>query len=289
MRFGLSFPQKDIGNDPAIIRDFAQAAEELGFERLTIIDHVLAAPDAAEDDPSWAEGYTLANGFHEPMTLLGFMAAVTGSIRLMTANIILPQRQTVLVAKQAAEVDILSRGRLDLGVGLGWNRVEYQALGMNFEDRGKRIEEQVHLMRGLWTEPAVTFDGEWHNLVETGLNPKPVQRPIPVWFGAVVDPAVRRAARLGDGLLVFPHLDSRDEVGRTIELFLENAAAAGRDPATLGVDGTVFARDGGVDDWMKAAESWKSLGATTVTFRTSDSGYRNIDAHIDAMRRLAAN
>jgi probable F420-dependent oxidoreductase len=288
MKRSLSFPQKDIGNDPLVIRDFVQAAEELGFGRLTFVDHVLGASAVGGNDPYWADGYTIDSSFHEPMTLLAFVAGVTSRIGLVTANIILPQRQTVLVAKQAAEVDLLSGGRLILGIGLGWNEVEFQALGMDFASRGKRIEEQIALLRRLWTEDTVTFDGEWHRFGDAGINPRPIQQPIPIWFGAVADVAIRRAGRLADGLLVFPHYREMEEAGKKIGLFLETATAAGRDTTALCVDATINAREGGVDDWARAVEAWKSTGANSITFRTSDSGFRTIDDHLDAMERFVA-
>jgi probable F420-dependent oxidoreductase len=288
MEFGLSFPQKDIGNDPIVIRDFVQAAEGLGFSRLTFVDHVLGAPATATDDPSWSEGYTIESSFHEPMTLLAYIAGFTSEIGLVTANIILPQRQTVLVAKQAAEIDLLSGGRLTLGIGLGWNQIEYHALGMDFTNRGKRVEEQIDLLRRLWTEDTVAFDGDWHQFEAAGLNPRPVQQPIPIWFGAVADAAIRRAGRLGDGLLVFPHFKELEEAGAKIKLFQDSAAAAGRDPAALNVDATIYAREGkgGVDDWRRAVENWQSIGATSISFRTADSGYATIDEHVAAMEQL---
>ena len=286
MGIGVSFPGRDIGADPNAVRHFAQAAEELGFERLTFVDHVLHAAAVAENDPPWAPAYTVDNCIHEPMTLLAFVAAVTRSIKLVTANVILPQRQTVLVAKQAAEVDVLSEGRLILGIGIGWNQLEYRALESDFENRGQRIEEQVLLMRRLWTERTLTFEGRWHGFDESGLNPQPVQQPIPIWFGAMADPAIRRAGRLGDGWLVFPLIGPDDDAKRKIEVFRSAAADAQRDPAALGIDATVYLKDGDIEGWTKEAEAWSSLGATTVTFRTPDTGNGEIDQHIVAMDRL---
>ena len=286
MKFSISFPQKDIGNDPLAIRDFVQAAEEMGYARMTFVDHVLGAPSARKDEPGWTEGYTIDSSFHEPMTLLAYIAGFKETIGLVTANIILPQRQAVLVAKQAAEIDLLSGGRLTLGIGLGWNAIEYQALGMTFTNRGKRIAEQIDIMRRLWTEDTVKFDGEWHQFDHAGLNPRPVQQPIPIWFGAVADAAIRRAGRMGDGLLVFPHFNGLDEARAKIDLFLASAASAGRDPAALGIDGTVYAGDQGPDEWAWASEDWQSIGATEITFRTSDSGFASIDDHLAAMERF---
>lgn len=289
MRFGLSFPQQAVGGDPARVRAFAEAADELGFERLTAIDHVVGAAAVAPGDPPWAPAYTVDNCLHEPMTLLAYIAAITRAIGLVTANIILPQRQAVLAAKQAAELDLLSGGRLVLGVGIGWSAVEFDALGMDFASRAPRIEEQIHVMRLLWTERRVTFDGQWHRIQDVGINPGPVQRPIPIWFGADADPAIRRAARLGDGWLMFPYLAPDDAAKRKIETFHEAALAAGRDPSALVIDATLEAGPGGPDSWLRRAEDWKSIGATAVTFRTSFSDFDTFDRHLEAIRALASS
>ena len=177
MRIGVAFPTTEIGTDPAVIRAFAEAAEDLGYDHITLIDHVLQAGTAEADD--WRAYYTRDNMFHEPMVLFGFLAAVTQRIELATAILILPQRPTVLVAKQAAEIDVLTGGRLRLGVGIGWNKLEFDAMGQNFRNRARRIEEQVAVLRALWTNELVTYDGEWHRIEEAGINPLPVQQPIP--------------------------------------------------------------------------------------------------------------
>src|SRR5712671_7790587 len=181
MHYGVVFPQIEFGNDPHAIKDYAQAAEGLGYDYLLVYDHVLSAhPDR---EPKLTGPYTHEDPFHEPMVFFGFLAGVTTRLELTTGILILPQRQTALVAKQAAEVDVLSRGRLRLGVGLGWNYVEYEALGMSFTDRGKRIEEQIAVLRALWTQEVVDFKGRWHRIDRAGINPPPVQRPIPLWMG----------------------------------------------------------------------------------------------------------
>ncbi|MDP7415205.1 MAG: LLM class F420-dependent oxidoreductase, partial [SAR202 cluster bacterium] len=185
MKFGAVFPQIEFGNDPVAIRDYAQAAEGMGFEHIIVYDHVVGANAASR--PGWSGAYNHNNPFHEPFVFFGYLAGVTETIGLVTAVIILPQRQTALVAKQAAEVDVLSGGRLRLGIGTGWNQVEYEALGENFHNRGRRSEEQIKLMRQLWTNELVTFDGRWHKVTDAGINPLPVQRPIPVWLGGSAD------------------------------------------------------------------------------------------------------
>ena len=199
MHYGVVFPQIEIGADPVGCRDFAQAAEGLGFDGLMTYDHVLGADTSVR--PDWSGWYQMEDLFHEPFVLFGHLAAVTERIRFVTGILILPQRQTALVAKQAAEVDVLSGGRMTLGIGVGWNDVEFEALGENFRDRGRRCEEQIALMRRLWTEESVDFEGKWHRVSAAGINPLPVQRPIPVWIGGAADPVLRRAARIGEGWL----------------------------------------------------------------------------------------
>ena len=197
MKLGVTFPQTEIGTDPGAIREFAQAVEGLGFNHLLVYDHVLGADTSHYKD--WSGTYTKEDMFHEPFVLYGYLAAVTSSIELTTGIIILPQRQTALVAKQAAEVDVLSGGRLRLGIGIGWNHVEFEALGQDFHVRGKRSEEQIELMRQLWTNEAVTFNGKWDKITAAGLNPLPVQRPIPIWLGGSSEQVLKRVATLSDG------------------------------------------------------------------------------------------
>jgi probable F420-dependent oxidoreductase len=195
MQLNAIFPTRDIGTDPAKVRDYAQAAEDLGFRYLEVADHVFGA--TARD--GWTPLYSEKDPFHETFVTLGFLAGVTRTIGLSSGVLILPQRQTGVVAKQAAEVDILSGGRLRLGVGVGWNHVEYEALGMEWKTRGARQAEQIEVMRRLWTEDLVTFKGKFHTLVDVNMLPVPVQRPIPIWFGGSSDAVVKRAARIGDG------------------------------------------------------------------------------------------
>ncbi len=286
MRIGVAFPTTEIGTDPAVIRDFAQAVEDLGFDHITAIDHVLQAATPEAND--WRSYYTRDNAFHEPFVLFGFIAAVTRRLELSTAILILPQRPAILVAKQAAELDVLSAGRLRLGVGIGWNALEFDALGQNFRNRARRIEEQVALMRALWTNETITFDGEWHTVDESGLNPLPIQQPIPVWFGAFEAPAIKRAGRLGDGWFLNPRVAPGAEAKNQIAVFRKAAEDTGRDPSALGIDATLHIGGGGPDDWVQQAADWQTQGVSHVTLRTMYAGLTTPDDHIDALKRFKA-
>lgn len=282
MRYGAVFPTNEIGSDPAKIRAWALAVEDMGFDHMIAFDHVLGA------DPNrpggWQGPYTIDHPFHEPLVLFAYLAAVTTRLGFMSGVIILPQRQTVLVAKQAAQVDVLSGGRLRLGIGLGWNAVEYEALGENFHDRGRRVTEQVEVMRALWTEPRVDFTGRWHRIDAAGINPMPVQRPIPVWFGAVAEPAIERAGRIGDGWYAL--VPPGDAARANVEKMRAAAKEAGRDPATLGLEGMIFAAQRNTDAWAGIAEDWRKLGATHLSCHTMNAGFTTLEEHLDALRRF---
>ena len=287
MQLGVIFPQTEIGADPKAVRDFAQAAEEMGYDHLIVFDHVLGADTTQY--PGWQGGYTKDHMFHEPLVLYGYLAAVTQRLELVTAVIILGQRQTALVAKQAAEVDVLSGGRLRLGVGIGWNHVEYEALGENFHNRGKRSEEQIAVLRALWTQDVVDFHGRWHHISHAGLNPLPIQRPIPLWFGGGrpgVEAVIERIGRLGDGW--FPQFPP-DAVGRaTIERMRGYARAAGHDPAAIGIEGRIRVSSSPPDTWPRQAEDWGTPGATHLSVHTMDADLRTPDAHIAAIKHFYA-
>jgi probable F420-dependent oxidoreductase len=287
MRMGVVFPQTEIGTDPAVIRDFAQTAESLDYRHILAYDHVIGANPASR--PAWRPPYTHLDRFHEPFVLFAFLAGVTKRIEFTTGVIILPQRQTVLVAKQAAALDVLSGGRLRLGIGIGWNPVEYEALGMNFNDRGLRSEEQIEVMRKLWTEDLVTFEGRWHKITDAGINPPPVQKPIPVWFGATDDRALRRMARLGDGW--FPLMGPDEKCRELIDRVHAYAREAGRDPQAIGIEGRIALGQAGLDQkaqqtWLQQMEAWKALGATHVSLNTMKAGLATPQAHIEAIRRF---
>ncbi len=280
MQIGVVFPQTEIGADVGAVRAYAQRVEEQGFAHVLAYDHVLGA-DPAVHAP-WTGPYDVDTTFHEPFVLYGYLAAIT-SLELVTGIIILPQRQTALVAKQAAEVDLLTGGRFRLGVGLGWNAVEYEALGKSFTDRGRRLTEQVELMRRLWTERTVTFDGGYETVRGAGLAPLPVQRPIPVWIGGQSQRAYTRIGQLADGW--FPQMppDSRLEEAR--QVVATAAEQAGRDPATIGMEGRVSWR--GAETLVDHIGRWRAVGASHVSINTMNAGLGSVDGHLDALAMAA--
>ena len=287
MRVGVSFPTTELGNDPAAIKAFAQGVESLGFDYLTCIDHVIQKKEPEADD--WRAYYTLDNPFHEVLVMFGFLAAATENLELATAILILPQRPTVLVAKQLAEIDVLNGGKLRVGVGIGWNAVEFDALGQEFRKRGRRVEEQVELMRRLWTEETVSFDGEFDQVNDAGINPRPLQQPIPIWFGAFTPPAIRRAGRLADGLFLNPRATPTEMAPEHIQILHDAAREAGRDPADIGLDATIYTRGRGANAIRTDYEAWRELGATHVTLRTMTTGYSSVDQHLDALSDAKAH
>ena len=282
MKIGVTFPQIEIGADPAAIRDYVQAAEQLGYSHLRLADHVLGADTRFYE--GWQGAYTTKHMFHEPFVVFGYMAAITTRLELVTAVLILGQRQTALVAKQAAEVDVLSGGRLRLGIGTGWNHVEYEALRENFHNRGRRSEEQIALLRALWTQEVVDFKGRWHRVTHAGLNPLPVQRPIPIWLGGKAEPVIRRVARIADGW--FPLLSPDDSGREVLERMRGYAREAGRDPSSIGIEGRVQIAGGNPELWAKETRAWEELGATHITVGTTDAGLRTPDEHINAIRKF---
>ena len=288
MKLGVVFPQTEIGVDPIVIRDYAQAAEQIGYRHVLVFDHVLGA-DPVRFEGKFRPPYTHQTLFHEPFVLFGYLAAVTTKLELTTGIIILPQRQTALVAKQAAEVDVLSGGRMRLGVGIGWNHVEYEALGENFRNRGRRIEEQIALLRRLWTEELLDFDGKYERVNQASINPLPIQRPIPIWMGGTADAVLRRVARLADGW--FPQFRPGPQASETIEQLRGYIREAGRRVEDVGIEGRISLFNTPEDQWSVALQGWRDLGATHVSFNTMNAGLASPQAHIDAIRRFheAAN
>jgi probable F420-dependent oxidoreductase len=281
MRIGAVFPQTELGGDPGAVRAYAQRVSELGYRHILAYDHVLGADRAVHQ--GWDRPYDVTTTFHEPMVLFGFLAGIT-SLELVTGIIILPQRQTALVAKQAAEVDLLTGGRFRLGVGLGWNAVEYEALGQDFSSRGKRVAEQVDLLRRLWTEPSLSFHGSYHTVTGAGLAPLPVQRPIPVWFGAQSAPAYRRAGQLADGW--FPQVPPGPRLDEARAVVEHAAQEAGRDPAALGMEGRVTWR-GDAAAVAGEVRAWHEAGATHVSVNTMGAGLATVDDHLAALEAAA--
>src|SRR2546429_3198101 len=289
MRLGITLPLIDIKGDPATVRDFAQAAEGLGYHHLAAPDHVLGVNVASR--PDWGARNTSKDCFHDPFVMFGFLSSCTRTIEFSTQVMILPQRQTALVAKQAASLDVLSGGRFRFGIGIGWNPVEYVGLNESFKNRGKRSEEQVLLMRALWAEPHVTFKGKWHTIEDAGINPLPTGRKIPLWYGGHADVTLRRCAKWGDGWMPLAYPPG-EEARTAIATLHRYAEEAGRDPATIGIDTRVSAgpaahAEGGDHMWV-----WQSIGVTHLTLANYyESGHlhriagRSLGDHIAAMQR----
>ena len=281
MELVATYTTNELGSDPTVLRDFAQAAEGAGYARLTMGEHVLGADP---DRPSgWTGPYTHETAWSEPFPTFGYLAAVTERIEFMTGVLILPQRQTALVAKQAAQLDVLCGGRLVLGVGTGWNAVEYDALGQDFHTRGQRMEEQIQLLRMLWREPVVIFLGRWDHVTRAGLNPLPPRRDIPIWMGGGDPRAIARAGRLGDGW--YPLAQDLNLIREGVELMRESAAVADRDPDALGLQCAVRGAD--LESRIAAASSFADLGATHLAFSTGGLGLSSPQQHIDALNDFA--
>ena len=282
MKLGVVFPQIEMPADPMIIRDYAQAVEGMGFDYLLAFDHVLGA---SPDRPGGLSGpYKHTDPFHEIFILFGYLAGITQSLELVTGVLVLPQRQTALVAKQAAQIDLLSGGRLRLGVGIGWNYVEYEALNKEFSTRGRRCAEQVLLMRELWTKELVTFHGKHHTVNAAGINPLPIQRPIPVWFGGYADVALRRIGRLGDGWM--PARTSVEDAKPMLDKIYAAMDEAGRDRSEFGIDPWIGGASLPRRQWLPRAREWQATGATHMAIDTMNCGFDTIDQHLEMIRHF---
>ena len=279
MQLSAFFPTRTIGGDPSRIRDWAQAAEDLGYTDIEVPDHVFGA--TARGD--WKPIYTEKDAFHETFTTMAFLAAVTKKVRLASGVLILPQRQTGLVAKQAAEVDVLSGGRLRLGIGVGWNHVEYESLGATWNTRGAMQAEQIEVMRRLWTQDLVTFKGRFHSLESVNILPAPVQRPIPIWFGGSSDAVIKRAARLGDGWMP---IMTPDETGAAkLAMLRSHLKEFGRDPANFGLEAWIRAPRFDPDGWAAELSAWRRLGAgIAMLYPTYD--LPDFASQIDLLKRF---
>jgi probable F420-dependent oxidoreductase len=289
LRIGVTFPTTEFGIDAGAIKEWVQSVERMGLSHVLTYDHVIGANKASR--PDWKGPYHLETEFHEPIVLFSFMAAITTRIEFLTGVLILPQRQAVLVAKQAACLDILSNGRLRLGVGTGWNHVEYEALGVPFAERGRIFDDQIGLLRSLWTEKSVSLKSPYHTVSDAGINPLPIQRPIPLWLGGGgkhpvfgtpnVDKVVRRVARLGDGWM--PTFRPDDEGSELTERMRGYAREYGRDPSKIGLEGVVTATRRSEGNWVDQAKAWHRLGATHLSLNTMLDGLRGCEQHL---RRL---
>lgn len=281
MKVGVIYPQNELRGDPQAVRRIGLAAEALGYDHLLAYDHVLGATHDRE--PKLWGPYTEKDPFHDPLVMFAYLAGLTTRIELVTGILILPQRQTVLVARQAADLDLLSGGRLRLGVGIGWNYVEYGALGQNFHTRGKRLGEQVGLLRRLWSEPLVEFKGGFDRIDRAALNPRP-RRAIPVWFGGFAEEALRRAASLGDGFIFADGAaDAFEQLPRLRQLLLE----AGRPSDTFGLQCNML-KAKSPQAVVETASRWRDVGGTHVSVNTMGQGFKTAEQHIDYMKRTAA-
>ncbi|MFK7912700.1 MAG: LLM class F420-dependent oxidoreductase [Pseudomonadales bacterium] len=276
MQFGAVLPHNEIGTDPGAMKAYAQGVEALGATHLLIYDHVLGADRDREG--GWPKNsYDKDVAFHEPLTTFAFVAAVTEKLDLMSTVLILPQRQTALVAKQAAQVAILSNNRFRLGIGIGWNKVEYEALNESFTNRGKRSGEQVELLQALWSSDSLDYSGNHHRIDKASINPRPSQ-PIPVWFGGSAPAALERCARLGDGWI--PLMGANDKARACVETIRTHREAAGRSMADFGIQAQAQYAGGTPERWLSHASKWQDMGATHIAIATHNAGPTDVDGHL---------
>ena len=283
MRIGVIYPHFEFGSDPAAIKEYAQTVEGLGYAHIGADDHIIG-PNPNRPG-GWSGWVTYRTEFFEPFVLFSFMAAVTQKLEFETCVLLLPQRQTVLVAKQAAGVDLLSGGRLRLGIGNGWNEIEYISLGENIHTRGKRIEEQIEVLRKLWTQPLVDWKGAWHTIPDAGISPLPVQRPIPIWFGGQSEVVIRRTARLGEGWM--PLYGSPEEARPGLDLLDQALEQAGRTRQDVGLEARIPYGPGDPERWQRLLEGWRAAGATHISLVVTGSGLKTPGQHIEAVKKFA--
>lgn len=280
MKIGVIYPQNELGGNPDAVSRIGLAAEELGYEHLLAYDHVVGATHDRE--PKLWGPYTDKHPFHDPFVMFAYLAGLTQRISFVTGILILPQRQTALVARQSADLDLLSKQRLRLGVGIGWNYVEYESLGEDFHTRGKRIEEQIKLLRQLWTKPLVTFDGKFDQIDRAALNPRP-HANIPVWMGGFADVALQRAVVLADGFIFADGaVDAFEHVSR-LKQYLRQAERA---TDNFGLHCNML-KAKTPDQVTETVMRWRDVGGTHVSVNTMGQNFTTIDQHIDYMKAVA--
>ncbi|VAW30839.1 hypothetical protein MNBD_CHLOROFLEXI01-4116 [hydrothermal vent metagenome] len=282
MKIGLVFPQTEFGVDPAALRDYAQTAESLGFSHVLAYDHVLGINPPHPNN--WPGPYTHKHSFHEPFVLFSYMAALTQKLTFITGILILPQRETAVVAKQAATLDVVSNGRFRLGIGVGWNKMEMEALNQNFHTRGRRVDEQIDVLKLLFSQELVTFKGEWHDIPDAGLNPLPVQRPIPIWLGGHSDAVLRRLARVGDGWL--PNYRTAEAAKPSLDKLEGFLVENGRSREEIGLEPRLHVVDGPAA-WQSNLIDWQAVGATHISFNTMGNGFDSPQKHLQAIEEFA--
>lgn len=282
IRIGAVFPQTEIGNDPVEIARYARGVAELGYSHLLAYDHVLGGSQQAHH-PKLVGRYDEHSRFHEVFVLFGYLAGIVPGMELVTGVLVLPQRQTALVAKQAATLDLLTGGRTRLGVGIGWNDIEYQALNEPFGNRSRRYVEQIEVLRALWADEIVTYEGQWHTIDHAGIQPLPVQRPIPIWIGGTAEAAIRRAARIADGFM--PNVGAGDPGSQAMAILTDELATARRNPAAFGIEPRINLSSGDPDTWKRDLDWWRQYPVTHVTVNTMNAGFRTIDEHLEALHR----
>lgn len=290
LKLGVHLPQNEFGANVPELRRFVTSCEAIGYDYLIMGEHVLSH-DASSQAPQTREEprpYTPDWVWHEPFVMFGYLAAVTERIRFMPSVMVLPMRQTALVAKQAAEVDVLSGGRLTLGIGVGWSRLEFEAMGEEFTTRGRRAEEQIELMRRLWTEPLVSFEGRFDRIENGGLNPQP-ERPIPIWAGGMSDPVLDRIGRLCDGWSIqrtfYTQLSPEDadaDFAERLGKIHSAAHARGRDPSTIELGAAIDVAGNTVEEQVTLARQWEARGATHLALRSTRAGLEELDQHLAA-------
>ena len=282
MKIGVIFPQTEIGNNPEDIKLYGKTVESIGFSHILAYEHVVGAN--LKNRPDWSGVYNINNPFHEPFVLFSFLSSITNRIKFLTGVIILPQRQAVLVAKQAASLDVLSNGRLELGIGIGWNNLEYEALGMNFKNRGKRCEEQIEVLKKLWSSKSVDYKGKYHSIPDVGINHMP-KRPIPIWIGGGAEVVLRRTARLADGWLaqIQPDQTGMEKIKR----FREYISEYGRDQNKIGINGTLIIKNRNKSQLQDQIQKWTELGATQISINTMGLGLESVSEHLSILEKFS--